>query len=499
MGSGGGFIDYDGDGRLDIYLVNGATLPGYEAAEVPRNALFQNINGTHFERRIVGAEDTTYGMGAVAADYDNDGDQDLYLTNFGANILYRNEGGRFVDVTGAAGTGDSTWSASAAFLDYDNDGQLDLYVTNYIDFTVEKHRPCYDRGLQVYCDPGKFDAVPDRLYRNQGDGNFVDVTEATVVGPVKWGRGLGVTCADYDRDGWLDIYVANDETPNHLLHNEGGRLRDTGLFSGVSHSGGGEVQAGMGTHFGDFDGDGYADLFVTNFSFETYALYRNLGDGFFADATSGAGLAGPTLLPLGFGTAFLDVDNDGDQDLFAANGHVLHNINELEKSLTYKLTNQLFRNDGGRFVDASAQSGPAFQRKGVSRGAAWGDVDDDGDVDLLITNCNGAAELWRNEGGNQAHWLSIRPRGRTSNRDGIGARIEIWAGGRRQVKEAVSGGSYLAANDLRVHFGLGEAAQVEQVEIYWPGGHRDRWTDLAADQFLILEEGGGRDATAAGE
>ncbi|MBI2505053.1 MAG: CRTAC1 family protein [Candidatus Latescibacteria bacterium] len=494
MGSGGGFLDYDGDGDLDIYLVNGASLPGHQTAEIPINRLYRNEGEGRFAdaTSVAGVGDTHYGMGCAAADFDNDGDTDLYVTNFGPEVLYRNEGnGTFVDMTSAAGVGDSLWSTSAAWLDYDNDGWLDLYTANYIDFSIENHQPCHQRGLHVYCDPDKYDSVPDRLYHNEGDGRFKDATAEAGLERIVPGRGLGVTCTDYDRDGDIDIYVANDETPNLLMRNEGnGRFQEVGLFSGVSHSGSGELQSGMGVDAGDYDGDGYPDLFVTNFSYETYTLYRNLGNGFFSDVSASAGLAEPTLLPLGFGTRFFDFDNDGDLDLFCANGHIFHNVEQLESSLTYAQKNQLLRNDGGWFADISASSGPAFEIARVSRGAAFGDYDDDGDVDILVTNNNGPAELLRNDGGNRQHWLTVRTVGTKSNRDGIGARLELWVGGHRQVREVISGASYLSTHDLRVHFGLGASQRVDRLDIYWPSGQVDRWEDLDADQFLVVCEGG---------
>lgn len=491
MGSGGGVLDFDGDGDLDVYLVNGAPLPGYQAAETPTNRLYRN-DGVHFVESTSTAEvgDTGYGMGCAAADYDNDGDQDLYLTNFGANVLYRNDGVRFVESTSAAGVGDSLWSTSATWIDYDRDGLLDLYVVNYTDFDLDKHRLCLDRGLQVYCDPAKFAGVADRLYHNEGGGQFTDVSLEAGLGQIAAGKGLGVAGTDYDRDGDLDLYVANDKTPNHLLRNEGdGRFTEVALLSGVSHNGGGELEASMGVDFGDFDGDGFPDLYVSNFSYETYTLYHNLGNGFFTDVTAAVGLSGATLRPLGFGARFFDYDNDGDLDLFNANGHVLHNIELLENTLTYGQENQLLENERGRFVDISTRAGPAFKTARVSRGAAFGDIDNDGDVDILVTNCNGRPELLRNDSATGHHWLALRAIGSASNRDGIGARIELWANGRRQVREVSSGSSYLSVSDSRVHFGLGESRRVDRLQVYWPSGKVDQWEELDVDRFTTLREG----------
>ena len=362
-------------------------------------------------------------------------------------------------------------------------------MVNYTDFDLDKHRLCFDRGLQVYCDPAKFAGAADRLYHNEGEGKFTDVSLEAGLGQIAAGKGLGVAGADYDQDGDLDLYVANDKTPNHLLRNEGDCFAEVALLSGVSHNGGGELEASMGVDFGDFDEDGYLDLYISNFSYETYTLYRNLGNGFFTDVTAAVGLSGATLTPLGFGARFFDYDNDGDLDLFNANGHVLHNIELLENTLTYGQQNQLLENDKGRFVDVSARAGPAFKTAQVSRGAAFGDIDNDGDVDILVTNCNGRPELLRNDSATGHHWLALRAIGSASNRDGIGARIELWANGRRQVREVSSGSSYLSVSDLRVHFGLGKSRRVDSLQVYWPSGQVDQWKGLDVDRFTALREG----------
>ena len=488
VGSGGGFIDYDGDGDLDIYLIDGSPLPGFHPESTPRNILFRN-ESHRFEdvTTATGVGDTSYGMGLAVADFDNDGDSDLYVTNFGANKLYRNDSGVFHDVTLRAGVADSLWGTSAAWVDYDNDGRLDLYVANYVDWTLSDHEDCHDRGHIVYCDPGKYDAVADRLYHNDGDGRFTEASAQAFLGPLSLGKGLGVVTADIDLDGDQEIYVANDETPNHLFLNEGGRYRESALVAGVSHNGGGEVEAGMGVDFADYDGDGLADLFVTNFSYETYTLYRGLDRGFFQDVTTGAGLVGASLLPLGFGTRFIDFDNDGDVDLYWANGHVLHNIEVLELSLSYAMANQLLRNDAGHFEDISERVGEDLRIRAVSRGLASADYDDDGDVDLLVTNNNGPVSLLRNDGGNTGNWLSVRLRGRAANRDGIGARIEVWSGARRMVRERTSGGSYLASHDPRVHFGLGTGL-ADSLRVHWPGGGSSLRREPPMNQTILVEQ-----------
>ena len=494
VGSGGGFIDHDTDGDLDIYLINGSPLPDSAAIGsttiglAPMNRLFRNDgNGFVDVTAAAGVGDTSYGMGLAVADFDNDGDSDLFVTNFGVNRLFENDAGVFHDVTDAADVGDSLWGTSASWLDYDNDGSLDLYVANYVDWRLADHEDCFDRGHRVYCDPGRYDAAPDRLYHNEGAGNFRETSSTAMLTPVRPGKGLGVATADIDHDGDQEIYVANDETPNLLLINDGGRFREAALVAGVSHNGGGEVEAGMGADFADYDGDGWADLFVTNFSYETYTLYRGLGREFFQDVTTGAGLVRPTLLPLGFGTRFLDFDNDGDVDLYCANGHVLHNIEEIERSLTYPMSNQLLRNDDGYFVDISSQVGEDL-RVAVSRGLASADYDSDGDVDLLVTNNNGPVSLLRNDGGNRGHWLSVRLQGQGANRDGIGARVVLWTGGKRLVRERTSGGSYLASHDPRVHFGLGQDVVPDSLRVYWPDGSTSLMRTPPADQEIHVRQ-----------
>lgn len=499
VASGGGFIDYDGDGDLDIYLLNGSAIPGFEPDDPLSSALYRNNgNGTFTdvtEQAGVGNEGG-YGMGLAVADYDNDGDDDLFRTNFGENVLYRNNGdGTFTDVTAQARLTtprNPMFSTSAAFLDYDRDGHLDLFVCGYVDFTFDSNKRCVRDDIRSYCDPDVYNGVPDLLYLNNGDGTFTDVSVAAGVANPE-GKGLGVVCGDYNGDGWTDIFVANDRTPDFLYHNNGdGTFTDVALLAGVAYGEDGVARAGMGADFGDFDHNGTPDLYVTNFSLEPNSLFRNNANGTFTETTFGAGVGNPTLTFLAFGTAFFDYDNDGWLDLFAANGHVIDNIEAFDQSVTYAETNQVFRNNkDGRFTDISARLGASFQVKRVHRGAAFGDVDNDGDIDVLVTSVNGVPELLRNDGGNSQHSLLIGTVGNRSNRNGIGARITVVAGDMRQRREVRSAYSFMSSNDLRVHFGLGEYAAADSVIVDWPSGVQDRLSGINAGQWITIEEGEG--------
>ena len=492
VGPGGGFFDYDGDGRLDIYLVNGAAVPGTVYQKTPQNALYRNLGDGTFANvtTSAGVGDTGYGMGCAVGDIDNDGDLDLYVTNFGANALYQNTGdGTFVDVTTHAGVGDEQWGASSAFADVDLDGYVDLYVGNYHNFSYDNHRLCAEggSGLQLYCGPEAFDGVSDVLYRNKGNGTFVDITGAAGLGSDQ-GKELGVVFGDVDLDGDPDLYLANDKTLNFLYLNDGqGRFVEEGLLAGAAYNEDGDVEAGMGVDMGDYDNDGYPDLFVTNFQWETNTLYKNMRDGSFIDETFLAGLGKGSIPYLAWGTRFFDVDNDGDRDLFVANGHLESDVEEYEDT-TFPQRNQLYLNVGeGRFEEFVAQDGALVLMR-VSRGAAFGDYDDDGDIDVLVANVTSAPTLMRNEGA-QGHWARIGLEGKSSNRAGIGARVEVHSGGRMQVDEVRSGSSFLSQSDLRLHFGLGSARTIERVVVHWPGGASEEYANLAVDRDLILVEG----------
>ena len=495
VGPGGGFFDYDGDGRLDIYLINGATVPGTEYDPAPQNALYHNRgDGTFADVTAhAGVGDTGYGMGCAVGDIDNDGDLDLYVTNFGANVLYRNEGdGTFADVTGAALVGDEGWGASAAFADIDRDGFVDLYVGNYHNFSYTNHRVCAEggSGLQLYCGPEAFDGVTDVLYRNEGDGTFADITTAAGLGSAE-GKELGVVFGDVDLDGDSDLYLANDKTLNFLYLNDGtGHFADEALLAGVAYNEDGDVEAGMGVDMGDYDNDGDPDLFVTNFQWETNTLYKNLGDGTFVDETFLAGLGKGSIAYLSWGTRFFDVDNDGDRDLFIANGHLESDVEQYENA-TFPQRNQLFLNVGDGRFEEYAEDGGALSLKRVSRGAAFGDYDDDGDIDVLVANVAARPTLMRNDGAS-GHWVRLRLEGRDSNRAGIGTRVEVTSGGRVQTDEVRSGASYLSQSDVQLHFGLGTATSIERVVVYWPSGRVEEYADLGVNQEHLLVEGAAR-------
>ncbi len=493
MGSGGLLFDYDGDGWLDVFLVDGGSVADPRAAAQARSRLFHNRRDGTFDDVTAASkiEHHAYGMGACAADYDNDGHEDLYLTNFGANALYRNNGdGTFSDVTRTAGVGGSALSTSCAFADIDNDGRLDLFVTNYVD-PEDNSKTCGDSRVRAYCRPDVYNGAASVLYRNNGDGTFSDVTRASGVYRTD-GKGLGVVFGDYDDDGRVDFFVANDLVPNFLFHNEGrGSFREVGLSAGVAVASDGRARAGMGTDFGDYDGDGRLDLAVTNFEMETHNLYRNLGGGLFADATLASGMAAATLRFLGFGAVFLDYDNDGSLDLAIANGHVLDNTSHFQSASRYAQRKLLLHNDGrGRFTDVAASAGAGFALERVSRTIVAGDVDNDGDLDLLVTNNGQGANLLRNEGGNRGNALLVQLIGRESNRGGIGARVRATVAGRSQIREIKAGSSYLGQNDLRAHFGVGAAREIDRLEVRWPSGHREVLEHVAVNAIVTITEGG---------
>jgi hypothetical protein len=497
MGSGAAFLDYDNDGDQDLYVVNGSILPGFVYKEIPRNILYRNEGDGTFTDRTDKAKvgDTGYGMGVAVADFDNDGYPDLYLANFDTNRLYRNKGdGTFTEVTANAGVGDNRWGASAAFADIDADGDLDLYVTNFLHYTLDENKNCFDkrRGARIYCGPLHYDGVSDILYRNNGNGTFTDVTkEAGVENPE--GKGLGVVFLDYDNDGDVDIYVANDSARNFLYRNDGkGRFTDVTFQSGTGYSEDGVIQAGMGTDAGDYDNDGDIDLIVTNFSFDVNTLYQNMGNGVFEDVSFQAGLGEPSFPNVGWGVNFLDYDNDGDQDLFVANGHSLYILKERIEEESTAQSDLLFENHGdGSFSNVSMRSGDYFQKAMVGRGSILGDYDNDGDLDLFVSNNNQEAYLLRNDGGSQNNWLIIKTIGTKSNRDGIGARITVFSGDLSQVDEIRSGTSYLSQNESRIHFGLGKREIVNRLEIRWPSGLVEFYREIGVNQFITVTEGKG--------
>ncbi|MDE0554145.1 MAG: CRTAC1 family protein [Candidatus Poribacteria bacterium] len=493
LGSGGGFFDYDNDGDLDIYLVNGAIQTDSRSNQAQPNTLYRN-NGDGIFTDVTaetGVGSTAYGVGATVGDYDNDGDLDLYVTNFGEDQLYQNNGdGTFSDITTQAGVGNQNWGTSCAFADIDNDGDLDLYIANYAVYTPENDIRCEERGVHVYCGPHAYPAVHDTFYKNNGDGTFTDASNLYQPLNLHPQHGLGVTFGDYDTDGDIDLVVANDQDPNFLFQNNGnGNFLELALISGVCYNDMGKEEAGMGTDFGDYDNDGRPDLTVSNYQTETNTVYRNHDGTFFTDNTITSGIAEVTHGYLGWGIRFFDYDNDGHQDIFVANGHLMDNITVLEKHVSYPQKNLLFRNIGdGTFVNVTSERDGLALKK-VSRGAAIGDYDNDGDLDILVTNCNQRPDLLQNVVGNQNNWIQIQAVGQKSNRSGIGTRIKIVTGTHVQYREVQNGGSYLSFHDLRAHFGVGKAEQIERLEIRWTSGHRDTETHLPVNRRFIAVEG----------
>jgi hypothetical protein len=503
MGGGVAVFDYDNDGRLDVFFTNGAKLadpmpPGKAPDKSePRywNRLYhQNPDGTFTEvterAGLTGLPQNRYGMGVAVGDYDNDGYEDLYVTNYGANILYHNKGdGTFTDVTGKAGVAASGWSASAGFFDYDNDGQLDLFVTRYVAWTFETNGYCGERkpGYRSYCHPDNYEGVTNILYRNNGDGTFTDVSaKAGIANPA--GKGLGVSFADFNGDGFTDVYVANDSVPCFLYQNNGdGAFTEVGLAMGVGLTEEGRTFAGMGVDFADYDNDGRPDIVVTDLSNERYRLYRQGRDGSFEDVTHGSGVGSATLLFSGWSTRLFDYDNDGWKDIFVAQGHVMDTIELTAPNLRYRQPPLLLRNESGRFVKVAA--GEALEKDWAGRGAAFGDLDDDGDIDVVVSNVGQRALVLRNDGGNRNAWLGLRMQGRKSNRDGIGCRVKVVSdSGATQYYTVNTAVGYLSASDKALRVGLGSAAKARLVEIRWPSGIVQKLEDVAAGQVVVATE-----------
>lgn len=492
MMGGAAFFDCDRDGDVDLYATNGSSFAGFAAGEHPANQLYRNDGGRFADVTVAASVgDTSWSMGCAAADYDNDGYTDLYVTNFGRNTLYRNRGaGRFAEKTGAAGVGDRGWGTGASFGDYDRDGDVDLYVANYVDFSREYESPipCLWKNVKVYCGPVGLRPAADVFYRNNGDGTFSEWTQQAGLEGEKF-YGMSALFGDYDNDGWPDLIVANDSTPNLLFRNRrDGRFAEEALMAGVAYSGEGVAQGCMGAAWGDYDNDGLFDLFVTNFADEYNALYKNEGGGFFADVSFVAGIGAAPAELVSWGTGFFDYDNDGDRDLFVANGHTYPQADLPRVNSSYEQANSLFENRGGRLVEVSGAAGPGFALRRVSRGTSFADYDSDGDIDVFVLNLNGPPTLLRNDGDYDNHYLLVRTVGTASNRGGIGARVIIRAGGQTQHAEVQSGGSYLSHSDLRLHFGLGKAERVERLEVRWPSGAVQVLSDIAADQVLTVVE-----------
>jgi hypothetical protein len=498
-GSGVALFDYDGDGRLDIYVLTAFELSDAREKIPHRNALFRNLGDWKFHDVSAGSglDVAAWSNGACAGDYDDDGKLDLYVTTFGSNFLFRNNGnGTFADTAAKAGVQASGWSTGCAFFDADADGDLDLYVARYVsatwaDVPRAQRTLVWRGGPRTMVGPKGMQGETDLFFENRGNGTFVDATDARGLTDAASAYGFGVLATDYDADGWIDLFVANDTNPNFLYRNRGGaRFESVGLAAGVALNMEGRAQAGMGVDAADYDSDGRLDLVVTNFAYDTNTLYRNLGGQQFEDVTAAVGLAGPTFVRMGWGATFLDADLDGDLDLFFANGHIYPNVDdhpELRESFRQK--NQLFLNhmtQTRRFVDVSETAGSGLQVAKSSRGLALADLDNDGDLDLVITNMDDVPTVLNNRQQTGHHWVAVQIEKAGHNRFGIGARVTIDAGGTRQVREIRSGGSYLSQHDLRAYYGLGAYSGVVNVEVQMPGGRTWRWQGLPIDQLIKL-------------
>jgi hypothetical protein len=500
-GGGIAWFDYDNDGYPDLFLVNGSTFEHWKRGDSPRSRLYHNNgDGTFTDVSAAsGLDHTGWGMGVCVGDYNNDGYDDLYLTYYGGNVLYRNNGnGTFSDVTDRAGVRGHGWGMGCAFGDYDNDGRLDLYVANYVDVDIARlgepgSAPnCTYRSIATFCGPRGLPGGRDILFHNNGDGTFADVTEKAGIDRAQY-FGLGVVMGDYDRDGRLDIYVANDSTPSSLYHNNGdGTFTDVGVPAGVAYSGEGQEQAGMGTDFGDYDNDGWLDLVKGNFSDDTNNLYHNNRDGTFTDVTYPAGIGDVTWPFTTFGAKFLDYDNDGWKDIFFANGQTFPQMDRYPTGITYAERSLLFHNrHDGKFDEVGLRAGPGLALKKVSRGLATADYDNDGDLEIMVSNMNDSPELLRHARKNPCHSVVVKTLGTRSNRDGIGTKVTLVAGGLTQYDEVRSGGSYLSSSDLRVHFGLGAATKIDRLELRWPSGQMDVVPSPPLDHLLVVKEGQG--------
>ena len=496
LGSGVALFDYDNDNDVDIYLVNGTNLDSADVAPDAMNRLYRNDGTGRFVdvTDASGVGDRGYGVGVCVGDYNNDGWLDMYVTNFSANVLYQNNGdGTFTDRTAEAGVQALEWSAGCAFADVDADGDLDLYVANYVNFSVKTHTPCRVNGILVYCSPRVYDGVKDVFFRNNGDGTFTEDTKNAGFDNVA-ARGLGATFADYDADGDADLYVANDADANFLYNNDGnGRFQEQSQFSGVALSEHGLVENGMGVAFGDYDNDTWLDLTVTNFQHQTNTLYHSDGGEFFTDQTYSSGTGDISLPYLAWGVNFFDFDHDGFLDIFVANGHIHDNVTLVDNSTTYAQLNHLFWNSGnGTFADVTAESGSGLALQHSSRGSAVGDIDNDGDLDLVVSNVGDRADILQNDGGERSgNWINLKLIGTVSNQAAIGTRVLLKAGASHQVREVQSGSSYLSQNDLRLHFGVGTQETVA-LEIRWQNGRVQQFEDVPVNRFLKIVEGDNR-------
>ena len=506
MGAGAALFDYDNDGRLDIFLVNGApiedptpkgTIPKKTGPEYWNRLYHQKADGTFEDvTQKAGLEGVGYGMGVAVGDYDNDGFEDLYVTAYGGNRLYHNNGdGTFRDVTEKAGVGGSGWSSSAAWVDLDNDGFLDLVVLRYLQWDFEdiwcgEHR----EGSRAYCHPDYFKAAVPLVYHNNGNGTFTEVAQK--IGLAKPAKGLGIAIADYDRDGHIDLFFANDSMLEHLYHNKGdGTFEEVGLLAGVAADIDGHTYAGMGVDFSDYDNDGWPDIIVTDLANQRYALYHNNGDGTFNYSSPAAGISRMTMTHSGWGVRLFDFDNDGRKDLLIAQGHDLDTIERTSPNLRYREPMLLARNMGKEFQDVTASAGAALGEPYVWRGLATGDLDNDGRLDAVVTANDGPVRVLHNETANANHWILLKLTGHKSNRDAIGAAVSITTASGAQYATVTTASSYLSSGDKRVHFGLGKASVVESIEIRWPSGIVQSLKDVAADRVVQIDEPAATDPT----
>ena len=487
-------LDYDRDGDLDIYFLNGAPLRGTIVDTPPRNALYRNDGGMKFTdvTAIAGVGDTGYGLGVAVGDYDNDGDPDVYLNNYGPNVLYRNNGdGSFTDATAKAGVANGHQvGAGTCFLDMDADGDLDLYVSNYVDFTYENHQIRRYSGHPGYAGPLNYRPTPDTLYRNNGDGTFTDVSVESGVAAHK-GAGMGMICADYDNDGDTDIIVGNDAAANFVFENDGaGNFEEVGLLSGLAYDLQGVGQGTMGVECADYNDDGLLDFYTTSYYRDLATLYENMGSGSFEDVTRTTGAGQGTFSYVTWGSGLVDFDNDGDRDIFIASGHLLDNVELFNDTASYHTQNVVLMNAGdGKFINVTDQAGDGLAVQLASRGAAFEDLDNDGDVDVVILNSRRGPTLLRNDSKTGNHWIQVRLQGTKTNRDGVGARVKVVAGDLVQIDEVHSGHGYQSHFGMRLYFGLGKRNRVDRIEVRWIGGGVDVLKNVAVDRLVTIKEG----------
>lgn len=497
VSAGLALFDYDGDGWIDIYFLNGAPFGAEPDTPLPQDALYRNLGGWRFAdvTQQAGLGDTQHGLGVTAADYNNDGYQDLYVNNCGPNVLYQNQGdGTFLDITARAGVENGQRvGACVCFLDADRDGLLDLFVSNYVKFSLDKHRHTTLRGISVYPSPLAYEPDTNTFYRNNGDGAFADATDSSGIG-AHAGTGMGGVCGDYDGDGDTDIFVCNDMTPNFLFENDGsGVFTEVALFQGTAFDVTGRAQGSMGVDCGDYDNDGWLDFVQTCFQDEMPVLYRNSGHGYFDDVSRLTGVGAAAHRRVTWGVGLVDFDNDGHRDIFIATGHLEDNVALKDDTIQYETQNILLRNTGdGRFVDVSSRSGPGMLLKRCSRGAGFDDLDNDGDIDVVILNSRREPTILRNDSPRNHHWLQVRLIGTQASRDGVGARVKVTAGDLIQIDEVHSGRGYQGHSGMRLHFGLGRHDQIDRIDVDWIGGQSEAFYDVKVDQLVTLIEGTGQ-------